>query len=101
VFTLNQAASVRFVVRRAVSGRLTGARCRPTTRANHRRRRCALLIAVGGSFTRAGVAGSNQFRWAAEVGTRRLSPGSYRLTASTIQSGAASAGATTTFALAT
>jgi hypothetical protein len=99
VFELNRAASVRFVVRRALSGRITRAGCRRATRANHRGRHCTLLIAVPGSFTHRGHAGSNQFDWAAGVGTRRLGPGSYRLTASPIPSGASSA--TTAFVLAT
>jgi hypothetical protein len=101
LFTLDGSAEVQFVVRRAVTGRMTGTRCRRTTRSNQRARRCMFLIPVAGSFKRRGVGGSNQFRWAAAVGTRWLGPGSYRLTASPIPSGAARASATTAFALAT
>ena len=80
-YRLTEAATVTFTVERAVAGRRVNRRCVRLTRANRTRPRCTRFVAVRGSFTHAGKAGANSFRFTGRVGGRKLAPGSYRLLA--------------------
>jgi hypothetical protein len=81
-YTLNEAASVRFTVVQPQTGRKAkGGRCVKPTRANRKARRCTRLVALRGSFTRAGSAGANSFRFTGRLAGHKLKPGKYRLVA--------------------
>ena len=84
-FNLNRAATVVFTVQRSVPARKVkhGRRttCDRRTRANRKRRKCTLYIAVRGAFTRNGVAGVNRFHFTGRLNGRKLGPGRYRLVA--------------------
>jgi hypothetical protein len=81
-YTLDRAASVRFaVVKRRPGARAPDGRCVKRTRANRRRRKCARLVRLHGSFRLAGVAGANSFRFTGRLAGRTLKPARYRLTA--------------------
>jgi len=81
-YTLNQAASVRFTVTQARSGRRASRRrCVAPTRRNRTARRCTRVVTLTGSFTRNGNAGTNTFRFTGRIGGKRLTPGSYKLVA--------------------
>jgi hypothetical protein len=87
-FTLNQAASVRFVVTRSTTGRAAaGRRCVATTRRNRHAHRCARTVTLAGAFSRAGVKGANSFRFSGRAGGKRLGPGRYRLLATPAANG--------------
>ncbi|MGI8411580.1 MAG: RCC1 domain-containing protein [Solirubrobacteraceae bacterium] len=81
-YTLTIAANVRFTAEQKLPGRVQGsgpsARCAAQTRSN---RRCTRLVSVRGSFTRAGSAGANRFRFTGRLGGRALKLGSYVLVA--------------------
>jgi DNA-binding beta-propeller fold protein YncE len=84
-YQLSATASVRFVVSRAVAGRLQHVngvkRCVPLTPRNVHAGTCVRIITVG-SFTRPGVAGANSFRFSGRINGARLPVGSgYALTA--------------------
>ena len=68
-FSLTRGAKVRFRVERAIKGRRSGGRCRPTAR---RGRRCTRFKRVRGSFSHTGVAGANTVRFTGRVGSRGL-----------------------------
>ncbi len=80
-FRLNIAAAVRFTVQRRVAGRRSGTRCVAPTRRNRNAKRCVRTLAVRGSFSRAGSAGANAFRFSGRLSGRKLRPGRYRLVA--------------------
>jgi len=80
-YTLSEAARVRFSVQRRTTGRRVGRRCVKTTRRNRSRRRCTRFVRVRGSFTHAGAAGRNRFRFSGRVRRRALGTGRYRLVA--------------------
>lgn len=78
-FTLNESATVRFTVRRARPGRRVGRRCVKPRKSNRRRRKCTRYVRVKGSFSVAGVAGKNRFRFTGRMRRRKLARGRYRL----------------------
>ena len=81
-YTLNQAASVRFTVTQAQSGRRASrGRCVAPTRRNRTARKCTRVVTLSGSFTRTGNAGTNTFRFTGRMAGRQLKPGSYKLVA--------------------
>ena len=82
-FTLNVAAPVKFSVDRSAAGRKVNGKCRKPTKKNKHAKRCTRHLALKGSFSRSGVAGSNTFHWNGRVGGKALKPGSYRLIATT------------------
>jgi DNA-binding beta-propeller fold protein YncE len=84
-FKLSSAATVAFAIERKVPGRTVGGRCARPTRANRKRRTCTRLLVIG-SFTRAGVAGSNRFHFTGRANRRRLALGNYLLIAVAIDS---------------
>ena len=80
-YTLSEAARVRLSVQRRTTGRRVGRRCVKTTRRNRSRRRCTRFVRVRGSFTHAGKARQNRFRFSGRVRGRALRRGRYRLVA--------------------
>jgi hypothetical protein len=52
---------------------------------------------VSGSFTRAGAAGANSFRFTGRLRGRKLAPGGYRLTGVAANTNGKSSAVTTTF----
>jgi hypothetical protein len=81
-YTLNEAADVRFrVIQRKLGRRSKGGHCTKPTSANRSARKCIRRVTLPGSFTRAGGAGSNHFRFTGRLAGRRLKPGNYRLVA--------------------
>lgn len=80
-YTLNIAAKVRFTVQAARPGRKVGSRCRAPSRRNRHKHRCTRYVKVRGSFTLAGHAGVNSFRFRGRLAKRKLKPGTYRLVA--------------------
>ena len=66
-FTLDQAASVRFTVQQPQHGR----------KGKHGKR----FVTLKGSFTVAGLAGTNTFHFTGRLNGKRLAPGKYRLVA--------------------
>jgi CSLREA domain-containing protein len=79
-FKLSEAATVRFTIRRKTSGRTVGRSCVKRTRSNRKRKKCSRLVVVG-TFTAAGVAGSNSFHFTGRANRMPLQAGNYLLTA--------------------
>lgn len=80
-FRLDRAATVRFTVQKAKSGRRVGTRCAVPTRRTRTRARCTRFVNVRGSFTRRARAGTTTIQFAGRLRGRRLTPGRYRLVA--------------------
>jgi hypothetical protein len=78
-YSLSEAATALFTVRRAAPGRRAGKRCVAPTRATRRGRRCVRYV-LAGRFAVASAAGSNKHRFSGRIGTRTLRPGRYRTT---------------------
>jgi thrombospondin type 3 repeat protein len=79
-YTLSERASVKFTVEQPATGRVVNRRCVALTRANRTKPKCIRFVSKG-SFTHAGKAGANSFKFTGRVGGRKLAPGSYRLSA--------------------
>ena|GEM_PF-3180921 len=90
-FSVDSAASVRFTVQRALTGRRRGtgraARCVATTRLNRRAAGCMRHVPIKGSFSRTARAGAGSFWFTGRLGGRRLARGSYRLMATPTANG--------------
>ncbi len=86
-YELTAPSTVTFTVERRAAGRRAGKRCVKRTRANRQKAKCTLLRPVRGSFTHAGGAGANIFKFAGRIGGRTLRPGRYRLVGSAGGSG--------------
>ena len=82
-YTLTGAARVRFRVKRLLDGRRRAGRCRNPKKAP-RGRRCTRRVPARGTFTHAGVAGVNTFRFTGRLAGKTLAPGRYRLIAEPI-----------------
>jgi hypothetical protein len=84
-FQLNAATTMTFTVERVARGRRVGKHgkttCAVQTTANHQKPPCVRLVGVTGSFTQAGVAGTNSFVFTGRFGGHTLAAGSYRLIA--------------------
>jgi hypothetical protein len=80
-FRLSQSAPVTFQVQRAQPGRSAAGRCVAPRRSNRGRRACVRYVTLRGSFTVAGKAGANAFRFTGRLRNRRLGPARYRLVA--------------------
>jgi acid phosphatase type 7 len=76
-YTLSEAATVRFSIRRRSEGRRVGGVCRPRTPENLKSRPCIRYRRVG-RFEQSGVAGANTRRFLGRIGTRQLRPGAFR-----------------------
>jgi hypothetical protein len=90
-YGLSAAATVTFTVARKGVGRKVGGKCVKQTKANKAKRKCTLLKPVPGSFTHAGAAGANTFKFSGRIGRSSLRPGSYVLEA-TVGTSSKSAG---------
>jgi hypothetical protein len=90
-YTLNVAASVRFTIQRRSTGRKVkhGKKitCDRATKRNRTKTSCVRYTTLMGSFTRAGQAGPNRFRFTGRLNAKRLARGSYRLVASPTANG--------------
>jgi hypothetical protein len=79
LFTLSEAASVRFTIERRTIGRRVGRSCRKLSRRNRRARRCVRWVSVRGfAFAEDGVQGANSTPFTGRIGRRALRPGRYR-----------------------
>jgi hypothetical protein len=78
-YRLSEPATAGFRVQRALAGRRVGGRCVAVTRRNRAARRCTRYSTVRGSFTHAGNAGLNRFRFTGRLRGRKLRVGAYRL----------------------
>jgi hypothetical protein len=100
-YTLNEAASVRFTVQRPASGRKVKhgkkTTCDPSTKKNHNKTKCTRYVTLNGSFTRAGLAGTNTFRFTGRLNRKRLAPGKYLLLATPTANGKTGRPATANF----
>jgi hypothetical protein len=97
-YTLNTAVEVRFSVAEVQQGRDGPAgHCVRSTKANRGAGRCVRLVALPGSFTQAGNAGANHFRFTGRLAGHELAVGSYRLTATPIAANNAGHAATGSF----
>jgi hypothetical protein len=76
-YTLSEAATVRFKLEKALSGRKVRGKCVRQTRRNRHKPRCTRFVTVGASFSGPGAVGANQV---AIPNGRKLKPGRYRLT---------------------
>ncbi|CAA9470867.1 MAG: hypothetical protein AVDCRST_MAG53-1278 [uncultured Solirubrobacteraceae bacterium] len=86
-YTLNVAATVRFIVQRKVKGRRVGGRCVKSRRSNRKRPSCSRYVRVSGGFVRTRAAGLDSFRFAGRIAGRTLGPGLYRLRATPAANG--------------
>lgn len=87
-YTLSERATVTLKLERKLRGRRIAnrgkrPRCLIETRSNRKRpnKRCAVYKKAG-TLTRSGTAGRQRVKLSGRVGSRRLKPGTYRLTAS-------------------
>lgn len=80
-YTLSEAASTTFTVKRLRPGRKRGGRCVKRSGPVPRAERCTRLVVVRGSFVSIGVAGPNRLRFTGRIGGKALRPGRYRLLA--------------------
>lgn len=80
-YRLSEAASVKFRVERASSGRRSQGKCAKPRRANRRGKRCTRYVTLRGSFSHKGKAGSNKLKFRGRLRGRKLRPGRYRLRA--------------------
>jgi hypothetical protein len=79
-FTLSEAATVTFTVKRPVKGRRKGKRCVTGKSAKRLHgKRCTTLKSLKHPFRFTGKAGANSFRFTGRVGHKPLRPGRYRL----------------------
>ncbi len=78
-YSVSEAATVTFTVKRAAKGRRVGKRCVRPKPSNQNRRPCKRFISVSGDFSDEGVSGSNDFTFSGRIGGRTLRPARYRL----------------------
>ena len=79
-FSLNKAARVTLILRRADKGRKVGKRCQRPSRRNRARKRCTRLVKVGRRAVLSGIAGRNRVALRRLIGKKRVNRGRYRLT---------------------
>jgi hypothetical protein len=96
-YQLSQAATTTFTLERKATGRRVNRKCVAPKRSNRTKPRCTRYVRVSGSFTRAGAAGANSFKFTGRLRGRKLAPGSYRLTGVAANANGKSTAATTTF----
>ena len=80
-FVLDEAATVTFKVQRQLPGRAAKGACVKPKRSNRDKQKCTRPLGVPGTFSRAGAAGENSFRFNGRVQGRSLKPGKYKLRA--------------------
>jgi hypothetical protein len=98
-YRLSQAATTTFTLERAVTGRRVNRLCVAPKRSNRTKPRCTRYLKVSGSFSRAGQAGANSFKFSGRLRGSKLSPGSYRLTGVASNANGQSNPVTTTFTI--
>jgi virginiamycin B lyase len=79
-YTLSRAAKVKFTVERVEKGRKRGKKC-VKAKGRKKGRKCNRYVRLKGSFTHAGKAGGNKFRFSGRVSRKKLKPAKYRLNA--------------------
>ena len=79
IYALSEDAQMTFRVERVAQGRRMGKSCVKATKQNRNAKRCTRWAAMKGSFTHAGKAGKNKFRFTGRVNGKKLGRGSYRL----------------------
>jgi 6-phosphogluconolactonase (cycloisomerase 2 family) len=84
-YLLSENATATFAIERKLPGRIVGKACKPKTKRNAGKRKCALVKARG-SFSVAGKAGRNQARLPNRLGGKLMKPGSYIATATAVDS---------------
>lgn len=77
-YALSEAATMTFKVERRAAGRRLGPVCVRPTKSNRRRKRCTRWTAAG-TFTAAGIAGSNSTPWNGRLARKALKPAVYRV----------------------
>jgi hypothetical protein len=80
-YTLAEAATTGFAVRRARPGRRVRGRCVAPKPRHRERKRCRRYVRVPGAFTHAGSPGANAFAFSGRIDGKPLRPGRYRLVA--------------------
>lgn len=79
-FDLSEAASVQFRVERVSKGVKVKSKCLAPKK-GRRGKSCSRYTLLPGAIDRAGAAGVNSFAWNGKIGSKKLAPGKYRLTA--------------------
>jgi hypothetical protein len=80
-YALGAAATVTITVKHQASGRKVKGRCAAPTKKNHKHARCSRWVTVRGRIRLAARAGANAFTFTGKVGSHKLGPGTYQLTA--------------------
>ncbi|HEX8122281.1 MAG TPA: hypothetical protein VF549_13550 [Solirubrobacteraceae bacterium] len=78
-YTLSEPATASFAISRATKGRRVGGKCRRATRSNRRRRACTRYVKTGRTITRRSPAGASTLKFTGRIGTKKLTPGRYRM----------------------
>jgi hypothetical protein len=73
-YTLSEPARVTFLVEQSIKGHRKGRACK-----RHGHGKACVLIVRKATLTRSGVSGANQLGFSGRLGSRKLSPGSYKL----------------------
>jgi hypothetical protein len=97
-YTLSEAATVRFGLAKASTGRRVGRKCVRRTRRNSRRRHCTRFTTVGRAFAGPGAAGPNSLTLP-KIRGRKLGAGRYRLTMTVTDAAGNSATTTKSFTI--
>lgn len=79
LYSLSEAATVKFTLAKASTGRKVGRKCVRKTRRNSRRRHCTRFLSVGAVFDGPGAAGGNSVA-IPKIHRRKLGAGRYKLT---------------------
>jgi hypothetical protein len=96
-YDLSSAANTTLTVSRTLSGVRVRGRCVAPPRHGHVHGRACKRLQKVGSFTHAGVAGRNEFKFSGRVSGRRLRPGGYQLAATPRANGLVGKTATASF----
>lgn len=78
-YSLSEAGTVRFKLERKKVGRLVGKKCKPVTKGNQGKKKCALFKLLGNRSQKA-TAGPNRLKWDGRLKGKPLPPGAYRAT---------------------
>jgi hypothetical protein len=78
-YRLSENARVVFLVEKIGKGRKSGKRCVKQTKGNRKKAKCTRYTKVG-AFAQSGRAGSNSKAFSGRIGSKKLSPGKYRVT---------------------
>jgi hypothetical protein len=81
-YSISAKATTEFFVERKIPGRRVKGKCKPVTKANRARKKCAFFRLNKTGFAHSGATGTNSFKFSGRIGGKGLAPGSYRLVAS-------------------